>query len=490
MQLKESFQHYKRLKASKRKDRNTRYYASRSSQSQNKQTSQNHDAVRQRNYRLKRQQIKDRQREYLFKYREKQKNTKTVEPKDFQNRTQKARAMKKLKESLPQTPGRRVSVIKSYLGNMRSPTVSTLQNMKIVTSPEEIENDRVTDSVLGDIKSIIQSTKKQRSKDSVLARQLIFASVSGENIQENKQKKKLAKKLGVKRGNLTIGHKIRTHIMKSESSCWNLTKKKNRNNNIPDNHKQMAYKFWLSSGISRPTGNKKDIKRERLAKHTFVSHMIHVLEKSQTEVYSDFRSAHPEIKMSQRSFERLKPFFVRPVRSGDRNTCLCRYHVELKTVFDACMKHRKALLERKNDLVLSTQFPVYKNANEAVSATLCEKDETAEHHNISCLKRECSECGVEQFKMMDEEDGDEIVDWERFEYVTVSSKGSQVRKKLTLVKKTTPVKELFSYFTHLMSAFPAHQFRATWQREQLKYLTTNLQLNDCAIVHDFSENYR
>ena len=130
--------------------------------------------------------------------------------------------------------------------------------------------------------------KKHRSKDSVLARQLIFASVSGGNIQENKQKKKLAEKLGVKRGNLTVGHKIRTRILKSESSCWNLTKKKNRNNNIPDNHKQIAYKFWLSSGISRPTGNKKDVKRERLAKRVFVSHMIHVLEKSQTEVYCDY----------------------------------------------------------------------------------------------------------------------------------------------------------------------------------------------------------
>ena len=47
---------------------------------------------------------------------------------------------------------------------MRSPTVSTL----IVTSPEEIENDRITDSVLDDIKSItrtIYQKKKQRSKD-------------------------------------------------------------------------------------------------------------------------------------------------------------------------------------------------------------------------------------------------------------------------------------------------------------------------------------
>ena len=63
------------------------------------------------------------------------------------------------KKNNPQTPGRRVSLIKFYLENMRSPTVSTFHNMKIVTSPEEIENDRITDSVLDDIKSIIQSTK-------------------------------------------------------------------------------------------------------------------------------------------------------------------------------------------------------------------------------------------------------------------------------------------------------------------------------------------
>ena len=234
--------------------------------------------------------------------------------------------------------------------------MSTLQKMKLVTPPDEIENDRIMDNVLDDIKIIQQSTKKHRSEDSVLARQLIFLP----NIQENKQKK-LAEKLGVKRGNLTVGHKIRTRILKSESSCWNLTKKKNRNKNFPDNHKQVAYKFWLSSGISRPTGNKKDVKRERLVKRVFVSHMIHVLEKSQMEVYCDFRSVHPEFKLSQRSFERLKPFFVCPVRSGDRNTCLCRYHVELKTVFDACMKHRKTLLDRKNDTMLSAQFSSIQN---------------------------------------------------------------------------------------------------------------------------------
>ena len=69
------------------------------------------------------------------------------------------------KKNNPQTPGRRVSLIKFYLENMRSPTViSTFQNMKMVASTEEIENDRITDSVLDYIKSIIQSTKNKDLK--------------------------------------------------------------------------------------------------------------------------------------------------------------------------------------------------------------------------------------------------------------------------------------------------------------------------------------
>ena len=65
-----------------------------------------------------------------------------------------------LKDLLPQTPGRRVTVIKSNLENTRSPTVRTLQNMKIETSPEEIEST----AFLVITKAIIQSTKKISNK--------------------------------------------------------------------------------------------------------------------------------------------------------------------------------------------------------------------------------------------------------------------------------------------------------------------------------------
>ena len=65
-----------------------------------------------------------------------------------------------LKDLLPQTPGRRVTVIKSNFENMRSLTVRTLQNMKIETSPEEIENT----AFLVITKAIIQSTMKISNK--------------------------------------------------------------------------------------------------------------------------------------------------------------------------------------------------------------------------------------------------------------------------------------------------------------------------------------
>jgi hypothetical protein len=49
-----------------------------------------------------------------------------------------------------------------------------------------------------------------------------------------------------------------------------------------------VYDFWLSPCISHPTGNKSDIKRERLGPNIYASHMAQVIEKTQTDAYIDF----------------------------------------------------------------------------------------------------------------------------------------------------------------------------------------------------------
>ncbi|VDI00313.1 Hypothetical predicted protein [Mytilus galloprovincialis] len=219
--------------------------------------------------------------------------------------------------------------------------------------------------------------------------------------------------------------------------------------------------------------------------------MTHILEKTQTDVYLDFIGENPSIKIAQRMFERCKPYFVRPVRPKDRQTCCCKYHVEFKTVFKSCMEFRKKLLiENEPNECYST--PVYDSISDVVNATLCEKVDGS--HNLQCLKRNCSDCGVKILNFLpcelDVSDTAEFVKWEKFENVNVNVKGNKTIKKLMLVKKESQVGELFSYFRKLIETFPVHQHRATWQNEQFQNLVRNLPEKQCVCVHDFSENYR
>jgi hypothetical protein len=81
------------------------------------------------------------------------------------------------------------------------------------------------------------------------------------------------------------------------------------------------------------------------------------------------------------------------------------------------------------------------------------------------------------------------VNWKRFEYVEIKTKNG-VKKKLTLVDKTTKPGEMITYLKKVLEFFPGHHFRSKWQTDQLKHLVQNLPQNDCLTVHDFSENYR
>ncbi|CAG2205864.1 unnamed protein product [Mytilus edulis] len=223
--------------------------------------------------------------------------------------------------------------------------------------------------------------------------------------------------------------------------------------------------------------------------------MIHILEKTQTEVYTAFLAEYPDIKMSQRFFEKCKPFFVRPVREQDRTTCCCRYHIEFRTIFSECMKQRKLILESTHDrAIVEARYPIFKSQADMFAETLCPKGTNKEHYKTECLNRKCQNCGVANLLLMPEENDttDEAIEvtWEKFEYVNVCTKGNLERKKLMPVKKTTKIGTLFKFLLELLSTFPSHQFRAAWQNQQLKAIISNLSANDCICIHDFSENFR
>lgn len=146
--------------------------------------------------------------------------------------------------------------------------------------------------------------------------------------QEKRSQKTLSKLIGLDGRSIKSGIEKREKILKGKEPSWLGTQQKIRRDEISEETKDLVYDYWKLVA-RRPTGNKKDLIRRCIGVKTWVQHLKHMLEKTQTEVYMEFTSMHPEIKISQRKFENLMPHFVKGAREWDRQTCICRRHIEI-----------------------------------------------------------------------------------------------------------------------------------------------------------------
>ena len=446
------------------------------------------DAKRKMVYRLKLKDKKEKFRTYMANYSKHIKERITEDETDiksFNNRMEKSRAIKKLKTALPKSPMTRAAVLSSYIDEKREPFSPAVRSVR------KLSFGNIANAALSDIKTVIQNVKSQRNDDARSTMNVLTASLNGENVQKKRGVKKLAGILGVKPRTLTGGRKIRAKVLQTEKSSWTYIMRKTRSDAISDEVKDLAYKFWLNPENSRPACNKNDTKRARIGPNLYSKHMSYVLEKTQTEIYNDFRTEYPDIKISQRVFENCMPYFVRPVKPKDKLTCCCRYHIEMRTVFKACMKFRRSVIKSKP--VSNEHVTVYDTIDELISDTLCAKPENEKYHKLSCLSRNCDQCGTCLLNLMqeemDESENAPNIIWEKYEYREIKCKNN-TRKKLVLVQKESKPKEVFEYLRHLLETFPLHQFRSLWQNKQRKHIAENLPKDHCLLIHDFSENYR
>ena len=351
------------------------------------------------------------------------------------------------------------------------------------SKPANSSINEINEMIVSNVKHMVSNLKKRRSDDARAALNILTSSISGENLQETRSKCRSAKSLGLRSYRVSGGFLKQNVYLRSEKACFTATTRKVRSDKISDSTKHLIYDWWVSSVSSRPTGNKADIKRLRTGYKTYTSHPIHIMEKSQSEIYEEFKTAHSDIKVSQRYFERLRPFFVQPLRPKDRNTCCCRKHVEARLLYRKCMEF--------NRRTGRTQL-LYDHLSDAVNTTLCPKPDGSQYHKIECIRRTCAECGVDKSPLFIEPlpDNVESVSWDRYEYVRVTVKGNCEKKKLMLVQKKTSPSEMFEYFKDVLHTYTEHQFSALWQQEQLSALKTSLPMNQCLVIHDFSENYR
>ena len=76
--------------------------------------------------------------------------------------------------------------------------------------------------IVSNIQEIVESAKLKRSKEALTVMNTVSASVSGENLEKSRCKMQLCKQLGIPARRISGGKRIRTKILKSESSAWNL----------------------------------------------------------------------------------------------------------------------------------------------------------------------------------------------------------------------------------------------------------------------------
>lgn len=370
---------------------------------------------------------------------------------------------------------------------LESPTTrQTLTLHGLILSPEEQKQSEINQAIVKDARSLITSLKDGRSKDSRAAMQCCTSLLCDETVTEKKIQKHVAETLSINRERVRKSMQHRKRVLSDASAGWTDVKRKRRNDATPEEHMKIAFDFWASPGISRPTGNKRDVVRERIVPKEYFEHEKQILEKTQNEVYNEFRAKFPDVKMGQRTFESCKPFYVVPARPEDRNSCCCRTHVEIHMLFSACMNYRKQLIKEQPER--EQVAPIYTHLMDLVDKTLCPKIEGNEFHSKTCCDRECVDCGVSLLTFLPEEESTEEdgtqVKWQRFEYVTVGE-----NRRLQMVEKQTPPGDMLSYFKSLLVKFPGHRLRANWQNNQLKGLIKCLPVGHVCCVHDYSENY-
>lgn len=329
----------------------------------------------------------------------------------FKSRMAKKRAVDKSRKALPATPSKKVEVVEKLVQSPQ--TRKALQKKGLIKSPEEEKEMEALRAITTDLSSGIKHLKRNNKNEGRAAFGAMKSLAFGETVKEKRLTSTVSKLVSLDRRSVSRGIKRRFEVLKGDEPSWLLTKRKPRVDSLSEEVKNSVCLYWTFEA-SRPTGDKKDIIKKRIGPKLYIEHAKHVLEQTQSEAYFNFRAANPEVKISQRKFEGLKPYFVKGAKERDRRSCLCRKHEEGRIVFSECLKFRKNALNENSTLEI--QVPA--SLNEAVEMTLCPKPEGSDFHRLSCIDRSCEECGTHLFKLLPEEQSEEgTTKWKRFDYV-------------------------------------------------------------------------
>ena len=149
--------------------------------------------------------------------------------------------------------------------------------------------------------------------------------------KENRSTRKISKKLEVSLS--LVSGVLKSFQASPDPTSWLADTRMAKSCKLSDESRNIIRNFWHEK--SRPTGDKRDIARQRMGLKNYIEHPKQILEKTQTELYLDFCKSETGVKFSQRVSKKEKPFYVKTASRSDRNRAACAGNI-LK--FIKCLK--------------------------------------------------------------------------------------------------------------------------------------------------------
>ena len=331
--------------------------------------------------------------------------------------------------------------------------------------------------------SVIEFTKtiaKKRDKTSNCTRRLAYSHlITKASGNYNKVRKldrglkfKSLKNASEKDINDTIKH-YKTTKYKSEKEPTETVKR--------------VTEFYNKDSISRQLPYKNLTRRVKDHNGNYHRVPVRVMEVTLKKALDTFKSEYPDVKISTRTFENLRPKYVRLRRYAQRLQCCCTYHTNMdyvrKGINNVFLKNGKEIPFPDNDAL--------------ISAALCHAT------SLQCINRICAAC--KSFPKIDALDipslkcsksclkegkdcNEHTILIHQFQRVEYMHKGEQ-KKKLKLVDQMIKLTDLVTLFKTKMEKFPMHRFSVQNTAKTFDSLVDNLDENSILKIHDFSENY-
>lgn len=298
------------------------------------------------------------------------------------------------------------------------------------------------------------------------------------DMKSEKQKQILTKAIT---SNLLTKYRLQKDVRESLEISYKRTNSKQtskqliytrkiQRNSIVRTLKQSVEDFLSRDDNSRVKAGKKSTVTQKKEKR-----QIRLLNDSLKNLYLKYKAENVENKISYAMFCRLRPFHIRQPTAGDRQTCLCKRHENLKFKSD---KLKQLGLLQSSDV------------ETVVGDIVCSVK------SKECMYRACHECKEKSIRIdTGEVDTGTMVEFYEWKTKRVSrdipkeGESSKVTVMTVKEKEKCTIETLVNDFNDELTKCCPHLYNISHQYIEIRQLKEKMSEEDILIHVDFSENY-